>query len=188
MSYHMAYKKFEVGDEDYKSIDDDRKQQILHELQDEMDKLKVKYMLNEKDKAATEKISQIKSLDTMTNRENMEMNIQEIYDYDQKEPEELEPVEENYETYNYQSQLEETSREPLQMSHRSNTNYNRQSNNTSNYEMFDKAKENLLRIKNELDDLDQYDYRHRPYNPSVYINKDKENVLEEYILFLFIAT
>jgi hypothetical protein len=34
--------------------------------------------------------------------------------------------------------------------------------------MFDKAKQNLLKIKNELDDLDQYDYKNMIY-------KNKEN-------------
>jgi hypothetical protein len=42
------------------------------------------------------------------------------------------------------------------------------SHNVSNYELFDKAKENLLKIKSELDEMDQFDYRNRtPGNVSI---------------------
>ena len=271
MSYGLPVNKFRKNEDNLRDLNDDRKQEILKELQDEMDKLKVKYMLEQKDKNI-EKISNIKSLDSMTNRakeygkdeeleeigcqedeahfdaknEKLEreenrirrdnFNRRNYYDNDEGEeqnndlneeyyPEQEEPFHDNYEEdYNYQHNQDDylppnemdsnsgnninnhhfpqnnytkiESIRDLQSSQRSNAthlnpnksslnkshflNQGTNSHNVSNYELFDKAKENLLKIKNELDDMDQYDYRNRiAGNSSMKQHSNNQSNLEQ---------
>lgn len=192
-------------EEDYKNLDEERKQQILRELQQDMERLKVKYMIDEKDKKAKKNSQEIHELDTLSGREinrehynsdydqvqmlekensvlGEESNFQDVNQHPNKnvnpnnffmsgeiEDEEMHldqdevkynQIEEknNFEyEYNQINELESINKF-------SNTNTNRDTTRNvkmenKDYEVFDKAKQNLLKIKNELDDMDQYDYR-----------------------------
>lgn len=311
MSYNLSSSKYARNQENIRDLNEERKEEIMRELQDELDNMKAKYKLEQRDKNS-QKLSDIKSLDTLTNRDRDQVGYQNNTNYQeeiesnrdilkkskfreqnfQKNPEELSydpeidheggyeyqdenenyPEEkqtfnrnindndhdqdqshEKYENYNYPhndhsqdyekfpeqeephysydnldkneneenhenehqpnyihiSQIENKipsknitsyahshidSIKDLQSSKRSNNSelinfkrnvteskinskeasiankdqFSQGSNNVSNYELFDKAKENLLKIKNELDEMDQFDYRNRtPGNNSV---------------------
>jgi hypothetical protein len=245
-SSNIRYKRPE-DEEDYSNIDDKRKEQIMKELQEEMDKLKVKYLLEDKNKnsmnntmnnsqnnkfrggdsgvfansfkdkgdetynveieetvTSQNRIPEIRELETMRETElntNTNINIytnsnnkfknnskgnnfaiknknqflekedsllEEDYNND------IEDVEVNFKNSKFKSntnkeiqELESTRREPVTYHNHNNNN----SDNGNNASMFDKAKENLMKIKNELEDMDQYDYRKIPA-----INKSKINL------------
>lgn len=321
MSYSLSSSKYARNQENINNIRDlneERKEEIMRELQDELDNMKAKYKLEQRDKNS-QKLSDIKSLDTLTNRDREQVGYQNNKNYQEeiesnrdilkkskfreenfnKNPEESDPEidheegyeyqdenqnypeerqtiffnrnindddhnndnyqnqdqsQEKYENYNYPhndqsqdyekfpeqeephysydnldkneneynhenehqsnyihiSQIENKipsknitsyahshidSIKDLQSSKRSNNNselinfkrnvtqskmnskegsiankdqFSQGSQNVSNYELFDKAKENLLKIKSELDEMDQFDYRNRtPGNNSV---------------------
>jgi hypothetical protein len=182
-------------EDDYQSLNEERKREILRELHDEMDKLKVKYMLDEK--KDNKKLSQIKSLDSLESS----LRIRRYSEDDDKVTIEEKSVknhlEQPAEISDGNRNLSDQHHKLDEISHPLNASQLQKSQVESikgeftpreSYEMFDKAKQNLLKIKNELDDLDQYDYKNRIFknkenfnfsnNPNNYDNCENE-ILEE---------
>jgi len=74
----------------------------------------------------------------------------------------------NSELINFKRNVTESKINSKEASIANKDQFSHGSHNASNYELFDKAKENLLKIKSELDEMDQFDYRNRtPGNNSV---------------------
>jgi hypothetical protein len=212
-------------DEDYKNLDEERKEQILKELHREMENLKVKYMLDEKEKNYnSKKPSGIKELESLTKRENKvdsirgnsqllekedsivyeEMNYSNdevSYNYENSNENEIqnednieynnENDEENYNNLQDEEDYDDVINHEIEneSSKKIDPRYrgSQQPSFNKNYEIFDKAKENLLKIRNELDDIEQYNYKNinnsiRNKNNNISVRKEVElddNIEEE---------
>jgi hypothetical protein len=179
-------------------LNEERKREILRELHDEMDKLKVKYMLDEKKE--NKKLSQIKSLDSLesslrvrryseddVDRVTIEQRVQEK---PLKNDNEIDKLQKTEFLDNNTNILNQNSN-PLNVSQLRQSqveSIKEEMHSRESYEILDKAKQNLLKIKNDLDDLDQYDYKNRIYqkkgdfnftcNPYNYENFDYQQIID----------
>jgi len=191
--------------EDYSTLDENRKQKILNELQEEMEKLKSKYILNSINKTSSAMISSgkklIKHLDKFkiqienpkefnisnnssilikpsTSRRNIEASskdgllekesslIEMIPDemgghLDDNENQHQRISQIDGEIFFSQERDEENPQEKfkdIKPKHSSIDKHTSHDINSDRYTLFDKAKENLMKIKDEIDELNQYDY------------------------------
>jgi hypothetical protein len=192
----MSYQQYRQ--DEYQGLNEQRKREILRELHDEMDKLKVKYMLDEKKE--NKKLSQIKSLDSLesslrvrryseddADRVTIEERAEEKSLKNDKEINKMQQTELLDNNTNFLNQ----NSNPLNVSQLRQSqaeSIKEEMNSRESYEMLDKAKQNLLKIKNDLDDLDQYDYKNRIYqkkedfnfacNPYNYENFDYQQKID----------
>jgi len=81
MSYNLSSSKY--ARENIRDLNEERKEEIMRELQDELDNMKAKYKLEQRDKNS-QKLSDIKSLGTLTNRDREQVGYQNNKDYQEE--------------------------------------------------------------------------------------------------------
>jgi len=81
MSYNLSSSKY--ARENIRHLNEGRKEEIIRELQDELDNMKAKYKLEQRDKNS-QKLSDIKSLGTLTNRDREQVGYQNNKDYQEE--------------------------------------------------------------------------------------------------------